>query len=133
MRPDPYTKAALTVIAGCLLWLCVMQTGRPLTAQQALTIEKVPPQPVVIVGWGTLDDRGRANVAMLEDRSGRRSDPNIPVKLVSVPAAPIEVRLNYTDQEPMPVGVTRIKPAGEWEPIRSAAEPEPTRPRPGGR
>ena len=53
MRPDPYTKAVLTVIAGCLLWLCAMQTGRPLAAQQALTLEKAAPQPVVIVGWGT--------------------------------------------------------------------------------
>ena len=34
MRPDAYTKAVLTVIAGCLLWLCAMQTGRPLAAQQ---------------------------------------------------------------------------------------------------
>jgi hypothetical protein len=133
MRPDPYTKAVLTVIAGCLLWLCVMQGGRPLAAQQALTLEKAAPQPVVIVGWGTLDEQGRATLTMLEDRRGRHTDPNIPVKLVSVPAAPIDVRLNYTDTEPMPVGVTRIKPAREWEPIRSAAEPEPTRPKPGGR
>jgi hypothetical protein len=133
MRPDPYTKAVLTMIAGCLLWLCVMQGGRPLAAQQPLTLEKAAPQPVVIVGWGTLDEQGRATLTMLEDRRGRHTDPNIPVKLVSVPAAPIDVRLNYTDKEPMPVGVTRIKPAGEWEPIRSAAEPEPTRPKPGGR
>ena len=72
----------------------------------------------------------------------RRSDPNVPVKLVAVPAGPldvrlprgpVDVRLHYTDQSPMPVGVTRIKPAAEWEPIRSAAEPEPTRPKPGGR
>ena len=135
MRPDAYTKAVLTVIAGGLLWLCAMQTGRPLAAQQALTLEKVAPQPVVIVGWGTLDEAGTDDGDHgLEDRTGRRqSDPTIPVKLVSVPAAPIEVRLNYTDREPMPVGVTRIKPAGEWEPIRSAAEPEPTRPKPGGR
>ena len=133
MRPDAYTKAVLTVIAGCLLWLCVMQTGRPLAAQQALTLEKVAPQPVVIVGWGTLDEQGRATLTMVEDRRGRHTDPNIPVKLVGVPAGPIDVRLDYTDKEPMPVGVTRIKPAGEWEPIRSAAEPEPTRPKPGGR
>jgi hypothetical protein len=133
MTPDAYTKAVLTVIAGCLLWLCAMQTGRPLAAQQALTLEKAPPQPVVIVGWGTLDEQGRTTLTMLEDRKGRHTDPNIPVRLVSVPAAPIDVRLNYTDKEPMPVGVTRIKPAGEWEPIRSAAEPEPTRPKPGGR
>ena len=62
MRPDPYTKAVLTVIAGCLLWLCAMQTGRPLAAQQALTLEKAAPQPVVIVGWGTLDEQGTARV-----------------------------------------------------------------------
>jgi hypothetical protein len=131
MRPDPYTKAVLTVIAGCLLWLCAMQTGRPLAAQQALTLEKAAPQPVVIVGWGTLDEQGRISIE--RDRTGRRTDPNLPVTLVSVPAAPIDVRLNYTDKEPMPVGVTRIKPVGEWEPVRSAAEPEPTRPKPGGR
>jgi hypothetical protein len=133
MKPDAYTKAILTVIAGCLLWLCAMQAGGPLAAQQTLPLEKAAPQPVVIVGWGTLDEEGRISVAMAQDRAGRRSDPNLPVKLVSVPAAPIDVRLDYTDKDPMPVGVTRIKPVGEWEPIRSAAEPEPTRPKPGGR
>ena len=133
MKPDAYTKAVLTVIAGCLLWLCAMQAGWPLSAQQTLQLGSTSPQPVVVVGWGTLDAHGQASVAMVEDRAGRRSDPNIPVKLVSVPAAPIDVRLNYTDTQPMPVGVTRIKRAAEWEPIRSAAEPEPTRPRPGGR
>jgi hypothetical protein len=133
MRPDPYTKTVLTVIAGCLLWLCAMQTGRPLAAQQALTLEKAAPQPVVIVGWGTLDEQGRVTVTMQQTRTGRRSDPNLPVTLMSVPASPIDVRLSYTDKEPMPVGLTKIKPVGEWEPIRSAAEPEPTRPKPGGR
>jgi hypothetical protein len=133
MRPDAYTKAVLTLIAGCLLWLCAMQTGGPVAAQQPLALEKAAPQPVVIVGWGTLDEQGRPSVTMQQTRTGRRTDPNIPVTLVNVPAAPIDVRLSYTDKEPMPVGVTRIKPAGEWEPIRSAAEPEPTRPRPGGR
>ena len=133
MKPDAYTKTALTVIAGCLLWLCAMQAGRPLAAQPTLTLEKVAPQPVVIVGWGTLDEQGKVSVTMQQARTGRRSDPNLPVTLMSVPAAPIDVRLSYTDKDPMPVGVTKIKPAGEWEPIRSAAEPEPTRPKPGGR
>lgn len=139
MKPDTYTKAVLTVIAGCLLWLCAMNTGRPLAAQQTLQFGGITAQPVFIVGWGTMDDTGRATVSM--DRTGRRSDPNLPVKLVSqpvdvklvsVPAAPIDVRLNYTDLAPLPVGVTRIKPVGDWEPIRQRAEPEPTRPRPGG-
>jgi hypothetical protein len=139
MKPDTYTKVVLTVIAGCLLWLCAMNTGRPLGAQQNLQLGAGTAQPVVIVGWGTIDDKGTASVTM--DRTGRRSDPNLLVKLVSqpvdvklvgVPAAPIDVRLNYTDLAPLPVGVTRIKPAGDWEPIRQRAEPEPTRPRPGG-
>ena len=99
-------------------------------------------QPVVVVGWGTFDEHGRASVSMIDGRSGRQSDPNLPVKLVAVPAGPldvrlprgpVDVRLNYTDQSPMPVGITRIKPAAEWEPIRNAAEPEPTRSKPGGR
>ena len=141
MRPDAYTKAVLTVIAACLVWLCAMSTGRPLSAQQTPLLDGAP-QPVVIVGWGTLDAQGRTSVAMVQEGGTRRSDPNLPVKLVAVPAGPldvrlprgpVDVRLSYTDQSPMPVGVTRIKPFAEWEPIRSAAEPEPTRSRPGGR
>ena len=141
MRSDAYLKFVLTVIAGCLLWLCAMGSGRPLAAQSALQLADAAAQPVVIVGWGTLDDKGRVSLATVQDRQGRRSDPNLPVKvaaqvdvkLAAVSAGPIDVRLPYTDVTPMPVGVTRIKPAAEWEPIRSAAEPEPTRPRPGGR
>ena len=136
MRPDAYTNAVLTVIAGCLLWLCAMQAGRPLAAQQPpqpLQLADVKPQPVVIVGWGTVDGQGRASVAMLQDRAGRRSDPNIPVKLTSVPVGPLDVRLEYSDRRPLPVGLSRIKPAPEtaWEPIRTAAEPDPPRSRPG--
>jgi hypothetical protein len=145
MRSDAYTRTVLTVIAVCLLWLCAMNAGRPLAAQPAQQLSATAPQPVVVVGWGTLDEQGRATIATVQDGSVRRTDPNLPVKLVAVPAAPLAVRLpytdhsplpvrlDYTDKSPMPVGVTRIKPAAEWEPIRSAAEPEPTRPRPGGR
>src|SRR5262245_60904149 len=134
MRPDAYTKAVLTVIAACLVWLCAMNTGRALSAQQAQFLDGAP-QPVVIVGWGTVDAQGRTSMAMVQEGGTRRSDPNLPVKLVAVPAGPldvrlprgpVDVRLSYTDQAPMPVGITRIKPAAEWEPIRSAAEPEPT-------
>jgi hypothetical protein len=142
MRPDGYTKAVLTVIAGCLVWLCAMSTAGPLSAQQTMQFGGVTPQPVFIVGWGTIDDKGLASVAMVQEGGARRSDPSLPVKLVAVPAGPldvrlprgpVDVRLNYTDQSPLPVGVTRIKPAAEWEPIRSSAEPEPTRAKPGGR
>ena len=142
MKPDAYTKAVLTVIAACLVWLCAMSTGRSLSAQQPMQLGGTTVQPVVVVGWGTFDEHGRTSVAMVDGRNGRQSDPNLPMKVVAVPAGPldvrlprgpVDVRLSYTDQSPMPVGVTRIKPFGEWEPIRSAAEPEPTRARPGGR
>ena len=142
MKPDAYTKAVLTVIAACLVWLCAMSTGRPLSAQQPMQLGGTTVQPVVVVGWGTFDEHGRTSVTMVDGRYGRQSDPNLPMKVVAVPAGPldvrlprgpVDVRLSYTDQSPMPVGVTRIKPFAEWEPIRSAAEPEPTRARPGGR
>jgi hypothetical protein len=135
MRCDAYTKAVLTVIAGCLLWLCAMSAGRPLSAQQPVQPGGPTVQPVVVVGWGTVDDRGRTTMTMLDSRNGRQSDPNLPIRVVGLPAdVPVRVvRMPYTDQTPLPVGLTRIKPAGEWEPIRNAAEPEPTRPRPGGR
>jgi hypothetical protein len=128
MANDAYTKLLLTVIALCLIWLCAM-TARPALAQHTL---EATPQPVVIVGWGTFDAKGRTSVTMLQDRTGTRtSDPNIPVKLIEVPAGPIDVRLDYSDARPMPVAVTSIKRRGEWEPIRSAVEPEPVRSRPG--
>jgi len=133
MRSDAYLKFVLTVIAGCLLWLCAMSSGRLVAAQSSLQVPDATPQPVVIVGWGTLDEKGKIALATVRDRQGQRTDPNLPVKLAAVSAGPIDVRLPYTDLAPMPVGVTRIKPVAEWEPIRSAAEPEPTRPRPGGR
>ena len=45
MKPDAYTKAVLTVIAGCLLWLCVMNTGRALSAQQPMQLGGTTVQP----------------------------------------------------------------------------------------
>jgi hypothetical protein len=48
MIVDRYTKTILTVIAVCLVWLCVgnARFGAPLEAQQPRE-----PQRVVIVGW----------------------------------------------------------------------------------
>ena len=127
-----YTRVVLTVIAGCLLWLSAMSAGFPVAAQRpGLQLPGSSPQPVVVVGWGTVDEQGRATIAMQDSRTGRRSDPNLPMTVVGVTAPPIDVKLHYTEQFPLPVGLTRIKPAGEWEPIRSATEPDKGRPRPG--
>lgn len=143
MRSDRYTRAVLTVIASCLLWLCAMATGSPLQAQRDARAPRGPAstmflsgttvQPVVVVGWGTVDAQGRASVVMTGDPADNRSDPNVPVKVVGYPMPPkaLDVRLEYTDLKPLAVGVTSIKRVGEWEPVRTAVEPEPVRPRPG--
>ncbi len=46
MRVDAYTKAVLTVIAACLVWLCV--TGAVLTPVSAQATRQ--PQEVIIAG-----------------------------------------------------------------------------------
>jgi hypothetical protein len=85
-------------------------------------------QPVVIVGWGTLDGKGRVTLSMNERTA--TTDPNMPVKVIGYPA-PLDVRLDYSELRPMPVGIATIKRVGEWDPIRSSVEGEPVRPRPG--
>ena len=131
MRNDAYVKGVLTVIALCLLWLCAMSAGLPVQARQGTYQLDTQPQPVVVVGWGTIDAKGRTVVSTAQDRTrGFVSDPNIPVKVIAMPA-PIDVRLDYTDARPMPVGLTVVKPAGEWAPVRTAVEPEPVRSKPG--
>ena len=127
MPTDRYTKLVLTVIALCLVWLCATTARLPAVAAQQVL--ETAPQPVVIVGWGTMDAKGRTSVTMLQGRS----DPNLPVRVISGPIDPMTVRLEYSDVYPLPVGLTSIKRTGEWEPIRSAVEAEPVRPKPGGR
>ena len=132
MKVDWYTRFVLTVIAACLLWLCALGSGRPVEAQQRtppLSAER--PQPVVVVGWGTLDLDGKVNLTMNGGRTA--TDPQLPVRVVAypMPSGPVDVRLEYSEGHPLPVGLSSIKPAGPWEPIRSAVEPEPMRPRPG--
>jgi hypothetical protein len=132
MPNDTYTKSILTVIALCLVWLCAMTTGWPVQAQQKSTSATADrPQPVVIVGWGTVDADGRVTLAMSNERGQRITDPNIPVKVMTMPPGALDVRLEYSDGRPLPVGITRIDPVGAWEPIRSAVEGEPARSRPG--
>ena len=64
MGPDMYTKAVLTVIAGCLLYICA---GRPAVVAPASAQVPLPVSPVtapratevVIIGWKMqANDRG---------------------------------------------------------------------------
>lgn len=139
MIVDRYTKAVLTVIAGCLLWQCLTTTVHPVAAeslaaqqspaQQLAPLQSgvlaTPIQPVVIVGWGEMTSQGRVTLNVKRSSNGVVSDPTLPVRLpytdqnplpITVPShdpLPVEVRaavrLAYTPDNPLPVGLTTIK------------------------
>ena len=148
MPIDRYTKAVLTIIAGALLYIAAMLSGQPASAQTMATplqmgIEPSRPQPVVIVGWGTVRSDGQVLVNTVRDTmGGSRTDSTIPVAVqatrqqplpVSIQqAAPLSVSLGVTTQRPLPVAITAIKAAGpDWEQIRVKVEPQPPTTRPG--
>ena len=147
MNVDRYTKCVLTVIAGCLVWICVMGTALPLSAQGggSRIFQNADVRPVVVVGTGTLDQAGAVTVHFSHQESGKWvTDPMLPVSLpysatrplpVSLPynaANPIPAHLTYTQAAPLPIEINGVKRFGEWEPLRTAVEPAPTRRNPGG-
>jgi hypothetical protein len=113
MTIDRYTKAVLTVIAGCLLFQCVMAAGRVVEAQALDRTNAgvlVPAQKVVIVGWG--------------DMAISRETP-LPVAIEA--AQPVPVKLGYdngNDGHSMPVVITGIKRAGPWDSIHASIDPQ---------
>jgi len=131
MNVDRYTKAVLTVIAGCLLWMCVMGAGPALQAQRpdrdrdaeltgvSLREMKTVAQPVIIVGTGVMDRQG--NVEVLYSRGTGRTDPTL------------SVRLPYSETNPMAVEISAVKKTGAWEPLRTDVEDVPFRLNPGPR
>jgi hypothetical protein len=150
MRTDRYTKAVLTIIAGALLYIGAMLSGQPASAQtmapasQAF-VEERQPQPVVIVGWGTVRSDGKVFINTVRDVGGfSRTDATLPVALQATPqqplpvsirqpgGQPVPVSLGVTAQRPLPVALTSIKPTGaDWEQIRVKVDPQAPTPRPG--
>src|SRR5260370_3709262 len=132
MIVDRYTKAVLTVIAGCLLWLCAMGAGPSLSAQRASAITNAV-QPVVIVGTGTLDQQGTVVVHYVRTPDGRtRTDPTIPVTLPYSEANPIPTKVMNVPDVPLAVQISSVRKPGDWEPIRVRVEDAPAKPKPGG-
>ena len=146
MTIDRYTRAVLTVIAGCLLWMCVMGSGRPVQAQQASLDASAfagRVQPVVIVGTGSMDAEGKIVVNFVRRNGAQVTDATVPVRLPYTAEAPLPVRLPYTVASPLPaqllysagsplpVAITGIKKTTEWEPIRTQVEKAPVQGTPG--
>ena len=144
LKTDRYTKLMLTIIAACLVWLCAMNVGRPAQAQQLTAMPAALPggaQPVVIVGWGTMDMTGRIALQLMGNGNAARTDATVPVRadhplsvtLPYTPDAPLPTRLSATHDNPVPVEIAAVRKNGKgWEPIRTEVEPAPTRDKPGG-
>jgi hypothetical protein len=133
MTIDRYTKAVLTVIAACLLWMCVM--GTPVSVQAQQTTREAGPwsdrvQPVLIVGTGSLDTSGKVTINFAH--GVQRTDPTVPVQLPYTPSNPLPAHMSYTAAAPLPVEIASVKKTGEWDPLRAHVEDAPTRPKPGG-
>src|SRR3954468_3551701 len=103
MAVDRYTKILLTIIAGCLLWMCAMWAPSALQAQQMLTFQNGngPAVPVVIVGTGTLGRDGVVTVAY----QGDHTVPTVPVTLPYSATNPMPTRLPYTADAPLAVEI----------------------------
>jgi Ni,Fe-hydrogenase III small subunit len=119
MPTDRYTKAVLTVIAGALLYIGAMLSGQPASAQtmapasQAFVDERQP-QPVVIVGWGTVRSDGKVFVNTVRDVGGfSRTDATLPVAVQA------------TRQQPLPVAVHGLKIGADWDPVRTKVDNQP--------
>lgn len=135
---DRYTKGVLTVIAGALVYICLMVSGPRVAAQSgpapftSKQLTDVRPQPVVVVGWGTLGADGEIRVTTVKQPDGSvRTDPFLPIKVREMPPSPLSVSLGFSAEHPLPVGLTAVTPGAAWEPIRAKVEPAPTQKYPG--
>jgi hypothetical protein len=99
MKTDLYTKTLLTVIAGCLLWLCV-NGAIPTASAQA---QQPPPAHVVLVDQN-----------------------NVPI--TALPVAVMNQSLPVTmATSPVPVMITAIERVGTWTPVPvDVIRPAPT-------
>ncbi len=106
MRIDTYTKVVLTIIAACLVWICVSRLGTPLSAQGQA------PQEVVLVGIRA--ERGMSLAVRPTDDWYRNP---LPVDVTRT----IGVRL---------LGVERAA-AGRWDPVDVNVKEQPKKATPG--
>jgi hypothetical protein len=138
MKIDWYTKTMLTVIAACLVWMCVRSAGETVLAQaqprpqaQGALWSPLPAQPVVVVGWG------RLNPAVAGGIEIDWSDPQRRVSEASVPVRPSTdtrfdpLRVRVETQSPLSVSVDAVRHGAAWDPLRTQIEKDPPQRVPG--
>src|SRR4051812_36093774 len=133
MTVDRYTKVVLTVIAGALVYIGLMLSGRAVAAQaQPDLLQASKAQPVILVGWGSIRSDGQISVTTVKDSAGAiRTDPTLSVKVQQLPQMPLAVTLGATAEHPLPVGITGIRAMSDWDPIKVRPEGQTLQERPG--
>jgi hypothetical protein len=141
---DRYTKVVLTVIALSLLWLCAMMGASAVQARGSFQEPVAVPagvQPVVVVGWGSIDSEGKVALRYVTENGARVTDAALPIRaerplaveLPYTPANPLPATTTNSTANPVPVQISSIgKSSGEWAPIRARVEEAPVRRTPGG-
>jgi hypothetical protein len=145
MPSNRYTNAMLTVIAGCLLWICAMSAGRAVEAQQpTMLAARGGVQPVVVVGTGVMDANGKISIAFVTRGNTQVTDPTFAVTLPYNDQRPLPVRLPYSESAPLPAQLLQpanrpvpmeiqgVRKGRDWDPIRAQVEDAPVRRTPGG-
>lgn len=108
MASDLYLKSVLTVIAACLLWMCVNGAAPAVLAQAK------PAEPMRVV---LVDER---NVP-LPVAQGLRVSLGAQAVPVSITDSAVPVRLTTVSR----VALTSIERAGSWQPIEVRVLREP--------
>ena len=106
MNIDLYAKTVLTIIAGCLLWICV--TGAiPVASAQAQPPQQPLPPPTRVL----LVDQNNVPVSTLQGLHVNVGTQALPVAIVN---QSLPVTLTTA---PVPVAITAIERQGTWNPL----------------
>ena len=110
MKVDAYTKIVLTLIAACLVWLCVtnVTVSEPASAQM-----RPPAQEVIIAGVKT--PNGFLPVTI----SGAAPGARLPVILSDIATPdrllPVKIWGIQTPNQQLPVSIHSVKKGTEWD------------------
>ena len=132
MKIDWYTKTVLTIIAACLVWMCVRSAGDTVIAQAPPTPwSPLPAQPVVVVGWGRLNPAIAGGIELdWSDPQRRVSEPSVPIR-PSTDARFDPLRVRVESQAPLSVSVDAVRHGAVWDPLRTQIEKDPPQRVPG--
>jgi len=114
MKTDAYTKAVLTVIAACLVWMCVTRATPVAQAQAG------QPQPTAVV---LVDAKG----APLITQDGLRVNLGTKTLPVVVANSPVPVEVSNAS---LNVSVRALQRTGAWDPVQVQVLREPPSLRP---